>query len=162
MEDPYDDGDHGVSNEGKSVDPNEIIGPSGNDGWIVGEETLAYQINYENDETATAPAQRVDVEMYLDSDLDWSSFQFTGFGWANVFESLGAGSYTVNKVIETEVVPLGENEPVTIYVEVTAGVDLLSGRVYATFQTLQPTTLDGALEEDFGPQAVHVYRFACR
>ncbi|MDO4859306.1 MAG: hypothetical protein Q4A17_15340 [Thermoguttaceae bacterium] len=148
LEDPYEDGGHGSGDDGFSEDPNELIGPSGKDGWILGEETLAYQINYENDETATAPAQRVDMEMYLDEDLDWSTFQFTGFGWADIFEGLGNGSYTINKRIETSVIPLGEEDPVTIYVEVNAGIDLLSGRVYATFQTLQYTTLDGALEEE--------------
>ena len=153
---PFSLGDHSSAKLGKSVDPNEILGPSGygDEGWITGDETLAYQINFENDEVATAPAQRVDVEMYLDDDLDWSTFQFTGFGWADVFQSLDTGTYAINKIVETTVVPLDDNledeitpEAVTIFVEVTAGIDLLSGRVWASFQTLQYTDLDGSLEE---------------
>ena len=43
---------------------------------------LPYRVDFENDPTATAPAQRVDVTDQLDPNLDWNTFQLTevGFG----------------------------------------------------------------------------------
>ena len=147
---PWETGTHNSLEERRSIDPNEILGPKGvgEAGWTIAEETLAYQINFENDALATAPAQRVDVEMLLDSDLDWSTFRFTGFGWSDVFETLGNGSCSIHKVIETSVMPFGETTKVPISVEVTAEIDLLSGRVRASFQTLRLTDLGGALANE--------------
>ncbi|MCL2303772.1 MAG: hypothetical protein FWC43_00350 [Planctomycetaceae bacterium] len=124
----------------RSVDPNEIRGPYGygEDGWIIGSETLAYEIHFENDAIATAPAQRVDIEQYLDKNLEWSTLEFTGFGFADVYVALPAGSWSVNEIVEMTVTPLGSDEPVMIHVEVLAGIDLTTGRIYASFQTVDP------------------------
>ena len=63
----------------QSWDPNEKVGPAAaGAGRYVHESTaLPYTVYFENDpELATVPAQRVVITDQLDSDLDWSSFQF--------------------------------------------------------------------------------------
>ena len=42
---------------------------------------LPYIIGFENDATATAPAQSVTVTQQLDPNLDWSTFQLGDFGF---------------------------------------------------------------------------------
>jgi len=63
----------------QSWDPNEKVGPAaaGAGRFIHESAALPYTVYFENDpELATVPAQRVVITDQLDSDLDWSSFQF--------------------------------------------------------------------------------------
>lgn len=70
----------------QAVDPNDKAGPAGFDSegtpedqlkkYIVGDHSLGYMIFYENLETATAAAQEVLITDQLDSNLDWTTFQF--------------------------------------------------------------------------------------
>ena len=81
----------------REVDLGEIV-PNGNDlsgvqanVWIpyaddgvVSQEfdgrTIVYEITFENDESATAPAQKVDVFDCLPPELDWTTVRFLGAG----------------------------------------------------------------------------------
>jgi len=67
--------------KGSSKDPNEIVGPGGvgDDRWLHIDELLPYTICFENLTNATLPAQGVHVTSYLDTDLDWSAFHWTGY-----------------------------------------------------------------------------------
>lgn len=63
----------------QSWDPNEKVGPAaaGAGRYLHESAALPYTVYFENDpELATVPAQRVVITDQLDSDLDWSSFQF--------------------------------------------------------------------------------------
>ena len=128
------------SPQNRSCDPNELLGPVGygEKGYIALDKSLAYQINFENDAQATAPAQRVDVEIYLDKNLDWSTFEFSGFGFAGIFVPLVNDTYSFDQVVAMNIVPLGGTEEVSILVDVCGGIDMLTGRVYASFQTVDP------------------------
>ena len=68
----------------QSIDPNEKVGPAGYGPmrFIRNDRLLAYRIDFENDEDASAPAQVVQITDALDPDLDWSTFELTevGFG----------------------------------------------------------------------------------
>ena len=67
-----------------SQDPNSSIGPGGYgpQNFIAATTSiLPYRINFENDPSATAPAQQVVVTDQLDPNLDWSTFQFTARRW---------------------------------------------------------------------------------
>ncbi|MFZ4802591.1 MAG: DUF7619 domain-containing protein, partial [Chlorobium sp.] len=64
-------------------DPNDIVGPQGfgDDHWTSSQNALPYTIHYENQASATAPAQEVTITQTLDSDLNASSFRLGDFGW---------------------------------------------------------------------------------
>src|SRR5262249_38289153 len=74
-------------------DPNKKIGPAGfgADHFIADGTLLSYRVNFENDDEATAPTQRVVVTDQLDADLDWSTLQFTEFGFGDHQFALAAG-----------------------------------------------------------------------
>src|SRR5262249_18643195 len=74
-------------------DPNEIIGPAGFGaaGFLTPDETLPYTIFFENQPTASAPAQVVTVTQQLDPDLDYSTFQVGEFGLGGMVVSVPQG-----------------------------------------------------------------------
>ena len=67
-------------------DPNDIVGPEafGEEKWIPATSTLPYTIRFENQATATAPAQKVTITHPLDSDLDVRTFRLGDFGWSGI------------------------------------------------------------------------------
>ena len=72
-------GGSGTSQIAMAYDPNEKTGSAGfgEEGFVRASDVLSYRVDFENEEDATAPAQRVDVTDQLDTYLDWSSLQFT-------------------------------------------------------------------------------------
>ena len=54
--------------------------------------TLPYRVDFENEATATAPAQQVVVTDQLDADLDWNTFQFTEVGFGDHVIDVPAGT----------------------------------------------------------------------
>ena len=64
----------------QSCDPNEIVGPLGvgdpeTERYVERGEELEYTIYFENKADAVAAAQEIRVEMQLDPQLDWSTFE---------------------------------------------------------------------------------------
>ena len=78
-------GGKGDSRSATSTDPNSMLGPAGYgpSSFVANSATLPYQIDFENDPTATAPAQAVTITDQLDSNLDWSTFKLSGIGWGD-------------------------------------------------------------------------------
>ena len=64
-------GGGGGSDAVNSVDPNQKLGPLGvgNESWAAVGALFNYRIDFENDENASAPAQRVDITDLLQSEL---------------------------------------------------------------------------------------------
>ena len=118
-------------------DPNAMYGPTGygaaNFVTSFG-NTFAYRITYENDGTATAPAQSVGVTDNLDANLDWTTFQLTGIGFGDNTLTIPAGS----QHFQTTVSMTYNGQ--TFNVEIEAGIHSDTGQVYATFQSLDPNT----------------------
>jgi RHS repeat-associated protein len=97
-------GGNGGSGAVGSVDPNEKFGAAGYGAaaFVRGVATIPYRINFENlgpgsvptpSQPATAPAQRVEVTDQLTPNLDWSTVQFTEFGYGDAVVTIpGAGS----------------------------------------------------------------------
>ena len=119
-----------------SHDPNDLVGPAGYEsaGYIAAGEMLPYRIDFENDPTATAPAQAVTVSDPLSGDLDPSTFQLTGIGWGDFHLAVPAGSQTYQTTVPMTY------DGTTFDVLVQAGIHVDTGVVYATFQSLDPTT----------------------
>lgn len=79
-----------------STDPNSKTGPSGfgTQDFVNPTNPFPYHIDFENAPTPGAPAQRVDVTDLLDPNLDWTTFQWTGFGFGDNVISVPANSST--------------------------------------------------------------------
>ncbi len=121
-----------------SHDPNDSVGPRGfGDGGFItsGTQSLPYRIDFENAPTATAPAQFVTVTDQLDPNLDWSTFQFTSLGFGdNIIDVPAANGHFFQTAV-----PMTYNGE-TFDVQIQLSLDLATGLVTATFQSLNPET----------------------
>jgi RHS repeat-associated protein len=119
-----------------AFDPNVKTGPAGvgSANYVAAERSLFYRIDFENLETATAPAQVVTVRDPLSEHLDWTTFELTELGFGDELISVPPGL----RYFET-VVPITQDDSV-IEVHVEAGIDLAAGEVFATFYTIDPET----------------------
>jgi hypothetical protein len=68
-----------------SIDPNDKLGPGGfGDGaYLPAEQSLAYQVRFENKSDASAPAQRIVVTDGIDDDLDLNTFELNEIRFSN-------------------------------------------------------------------------------
>ncbi len=115
-------------------DPNEKVGPQGT---VAVSDTLRYAVYFENESSATAPAQEVEVVDYLDPDLDWSTFRFeeAAFG-SRIIPTEGTTEFYVRQVITD----YRETMTKTWWVDITGDFNPDTGRVEWTFRTLDPET----------------------
>jgi RHS repeat-associated protein len=121
----------------QSMDPNAVYGPSGYgpSNFVTGfNNTFAYRVTYENFEDATAPAQSVTVTNNLDSNLDWSTFQLTGIGFADNYLVIPPGNQHYQATVSMTYNGL------TFDVEMEAGIHSATGQVYASFYSIDPNT----------------------
>jgi RHS repeat-associated protein len=119
-----------------SHDPNSLIGPAGygNSNFVAAGTLLPYQILFENDPGATAPAQRVDITDQLDPNLDWSTLQLAaaGFGSTAIAIPPGLQHYATT-------VSVTENGQ-TFEVIVNLNLDPVTGILTISFQSIAPAT----------------------
>ncbi len=123
-----------------SSDPNDKIGPSGDQSYIDGTTPLPYAVFFENVATATAPAQEVVITDQLDvATLDLATFALgaIGFGDRLVVPPPGLQSFTTD-------VDLRPGTDLIVRIE--AGLAAGTGVVTWRFTSLDPAT--GELTED--------------
>ncbi|HNQ24642.1 MAG TPA: RHS repeat-associated core domain-containing protein [Phycisphaerae bacterium] len=134
---PVDEYDEEVSDSGAAEDPNEKTGPAGfGDGnHIAAGKTLAYRVGFENLESATAPAQVVDVSDPLSADLDWATFELVEIGFG---DALIVVPDDQRQSFEA-VVPYSFND-VDFEVHIEAGIDAGTGEAFAYLYTIDPET----------------------
>ena len=123
-------------------DPNEIRGTVGYDNpnsgdtlqWVSAEQSLPYTIYFENDpELATAAAQRVEVRHPFHSLGNLATFGIGAFGFGeHIFEVEGSPSSYQQRLDLTEAMGL--------YVDVIAGVDVVTNEAFWIFQSIDPAT----------------------
>jgi hypothetical protein len=120
----------------KSHDPNAKTGPAGYgpQGFITANAALPYRVDFENDPTATAPAQRVVVSDQLDPNIDWNTFQFTGVGFGDNNITIPVESQHFQTTVSMTYAGL------TFDVEIELGLNTNTGLVTATFQSIDPNT----------------------
>lgn len=121
----------------RSTDPNNIAGPEGGGDQhaMRVDELFPYQIQFENKPEATAAAQEVTITQQLDSDLDWSTFELTDFGFGDQVIEIPAG----RNFYETR---LDLTATLGFFVDFSAGIDLNTGIVTWKFTTIDPETGD--------------------
>ncbi len=131
--DPADDDDSGTA---RPIDPNQKLGPAGFGaaGYVQGDSLIPYRVDFENEPTATAPAQRVDVFDQLDADLDWDTFELTEVGFGDVRVAIPAGSQYFHAIVD-----MNFNDQ-DFEVEIELGLHAQTGQVFVSFQSIDPAT----------------------
>ncbi len=140
--------DHRTSQTATNYDPNALIGPSGYavENYVVENNRFGYEIMFQNETNATAPAQQVVVTDPLSTNLDSSTFQLTSISFGDYFIAVPPNS----QYFQT-------NLPVTVNgtsfdVDIQAGIDLATGQVFARFYSIDPATgLPPSVEAGFLP-----------
>jgi hypothetical protein len=134
---PKDEDQHN-SEPVNSYDPNEKIGPSNYQNL---EHDFNYAIYFENKETASAAAQQVFIFDTLDvASFNLASFEFGGFGWADIFQPNTA----IDKSHLHEFVDLRPAK--NLVIEIAGQLNLTNGVVTWIFTSLDPETMQ--LTED--------------
>ncbi len=116
-----------------SKDPNgKLTSGYGNSGYVPAGAPLIYTVYFENQPTATLPAQKVTVTDPLAANLDWSTVQFNTIAFNNVTLTPPATSqnYTTQATVSTDSNP----------VSVAAAVNPSTGVVTWTMQSVDPVT----------------------
>jgi hypothetical protein len=135
-------------------DPNDILGPAGYgaQNYIPNSDgPLAYTVEFTNDPTATASVQEVTITETLDPNLDWSTFQVTGFGFGAFYYSIPAGLQTYH--VQENVISADG-----VIVDFSDTFDPATGTIVWTLVALDPSTLQpttnnavGFLPPDISP-----------
>ncbi|HEX8296956.1 MAG TPA: RHS repeat-associated core domain-containing protein, partial [Chthoniobacteraceae bacterium] len=133
-------------------DPNNVIGPAGPgadpvpaiiapgqfrfDGFVNSEADFPYTIQFENQPSATAPAQVVTVTQTLDADLDLTTFRFTSFGFGDfrITVPADADGTSFETIYDGALATLG------VLVQVEAELNTVNGLLQVTFTSLDPLT----------------------
>jgi RHS repeat-associated protein len=120
----------------ESADPNGLYGPSGfmTANYVVESSLFNYEIFFENETNATAPAQIVQISDPLSTNLNWQTFQLTEIAFGNTFIA-----------IPPSVQYFQTNMPfsyagVNFQVQINAGINLANGQVFANFFSVDPAT----------------------
>ncbi len=119
-----------------SLDPNDMIGPIsyGDANWVAKDAKLDYMIRCENDpEFATAPVQYLTITQKLDENLDLRSFRLGSYGFGGMVFDVPE-----NKALYQTRLDL--REEMGLYVDVWAGIDVVSGIATWTFTAIDPET----------------------
>ena len=121
-----------------SFDPNEIVGPDGygDNNYIKLNNTIPYQIFFENKNDATAPVHYALVSDTLDlTKFDLESFGFGSFGFGDHFISL-SGNHLKSFSVDIDLSP-----DIPIILRVSGNVDAISGIITWEFYSLNPITM---------------------
>ncbi|MCX5951905.1 MAG: DUF6531 domain-containing protein, partial [Cyanobacteria bacterium] len=115
-------------------DPNDIVGPAGfgDENWTA-PQTLPYTIRFENQASATAPAQTVYITHPLDSDLDLRTFRLGSFGWGSLTVNVPDNRSFYNQRVDI-------TEEHGFLVDVFAGIDIQKGEAFWILTTIDPVT----------------------
>jgi hypothetical protein len=117
-------------------DPNQKTGPKGfgNACYIKPDGLFVYRVDFENDKSASAPAQVVTITDQLHTNLDWSTFELT---------EVGFGDHLIQIPPSTQ--HFEHKEPMRyndrdIEVQIDIGIDQNTGIITAWFTTIDPLT----------------------
>jgi hypothetical protein len=119
-----------------SHDPNDKVGPSGAgaDNFAPANQLLSYRVDFENDKSASAPAQRVTVTDQLDTNLDWNTFALTEVGFGDNLITVPPNSQHFQTTLSMT------SNGRTFQVQIDLGIHPDTGQVFATFQSIDPKT----------------------
>jgi hypothetical protein len=145
---PYTASDSKLISVTSSLDPNAKGGPTGIGvrHYIAGDNAVPYQIEFENDPGASAPAQEVTVVDLLDpARVDLSTFRFGPITFGNqvVAPPIGQNPFSLTVPYDIDGNPLTTADNVNVQIDGSLDTDNNSpayGTITWTFQTLDPNT----------------------
>jgi RHS repeat-associated protein len=119
-----------------SIDPNDKIGPggAGPGNFVAGDAALPYKIDFENDPTATAPAQVVTISDILSPNFDLDTFELTGIKFGDVVLTPPPGSQYFTATVQMT------QDDKTFDVIIEAGLHTATREVFTIFQSIDPDT----------------------
>ncbi|MGB2614010.1 MAG: RHS repeat-associated core domain-containing protein [Phycisphaerae bacterium] len=128
-------------------DPNDKVAPAGygTANFILPDDTLSYQIRFENVSDATAPAHFITITDALDEDLDLSTFELNEIAFAGHTIIVPKGLDYYETTLDLNI----DNEYVTnshLRVEINVSLDKAGRELTCTLVGLDPET--GWLPED--------------
>lgn len=124
-----------------SMDPNDkLTAGYGAEGFIPADTIIPYTVQFENQPSATAPAQRVIITDVLSENLDLDTFELTEIGFAShtIIVPPGLSAYHTR----VDLAPEGHN----CVVDITVTLDHQTRVLNAEFIALDPAT--GWMPED--------------
>jgi RHS repeat-associated protein len=126
-----------------SHDPNDMFGPAGygTQHFIQPGGNLLYTVDFENQASASAPAQNVTVTEPLDPNLDPTTFQFGDIGFGSTVIHVPAGLTSFQTTVDLPAGTPGAGSD-GLDVDVSASFDVATGLITWTFKSIDPMTLD--------------------
>ncbi len=121
-----------------SFDPNQIYGPTGagRDQYIRRTDELAYEVTFENVDTALAPAQIVRVEVALDT----NKYDISSVNLGSV--RIGGKLYVIEEARKDFFRNIDLRPAKNMIVRVNAKTDTMKGTIYWEFLSLDPATMN--------------------
>ncbi len=117
-------------------DPNGLYGPAGfmTGNYVVDSGLFNYEIFFENETNATAPAQIIQISNPLSTNLNWQTFQLTEIAFGNTFNAdpPNVQQFQTNLAFS--------DNCVSFQVQINAGINLDTGAVFANLFSVEPTT----------------------
>ena len=118
------------------LDPNLIIGPEGQPDkkWVSVKDRMPYTILFENDSTATARTRYIKITTPIEPKQDAATLELGSFGFNNQSFEIPAGTSSYYQRLDTR-------DSTGLYVDITAGYDVINNQVFWEFQGIDPVTL---------------------
>jgi len=118
------------------IDPNLIIGPDGQPDkkWVSVNDRMPYTILYENDSTATARTRYIKITTPIEPKQDATTLELGSFGFNNQSFDIPPGTASYYQRLDCR-------DSTGLYVDITAGYDVINNQVFWEFQGIDPITL---------------------
>jgi RHS repeat-associated protein len=126
---------YGIKDWIASFDPNDIIGPDsyGDRNFVSKNELFIYKIRFENDENATAPAQKVFIKYNPSEYLDIKTFRLLSFGYDDYV-------YEYNYPTSFSQMMLDYSKDTTFKIRFQAGINIISSEITWLFESIDILT----------------------
>jgi hypothetical protein len=127
-------------------DPNNLVGPPGVGGqrWMTGAQALSYVVSYDNEPSATAPAQQVVVTQLLGPNVNLSTLTLLGItipnGSTNIQIAIPAGSFNPAAGVDEFTTNVDLRPTQGLLVNVDARLNRTVRTLTWTFTSIDPTT----------------------
>ena len=121
-----------------ALDPNHKASVAGHgpQNHVAGECLLFYRVDFENLESATAPAQIVTIEDPLAAQLDWATFELAQVGFGDIFIPVPGGSQDFHTIVDYTYT----DDEITKDIEVEIEAYLEDGVLHVNFFSKDPDT----------------------
>ena len=117
-------------------DPNLITGPTGepDKAWVSVKDRMPYTIQFENDSTATARARYIKITTPIEPKQDPATLELGSVGFNNQSFEIPVGTSSYYQRLDAR-------DSTGVYVDLTAGYDVINNQIFWEFQAIDPLTL---------------------